>query len=337
MKTLPLTEGAFVVDNSLLEQLQTCPRLLEYQQIRRRTLSASRPALDFGSAGHLVLEHRYRHYGTDLDPLTLIECEQGQAQVLADFYAAHPQPEDSFRNLNWAMEVFVKHYNERYPIEPFNLLADANDKPMVELSFAIPFAFWDTEEEALVPSVGPSGLDPLPSLVPILYSGKIDLPVLWDESVIIVDHKTTSVLGERFWDDLRVSPQQLGYCWAFWKLTGKMPLGFCVNAIRTSPMPMKPKNGIGAWWEESFSRMKEYINETHLNEWHHNCFALIEEMFWHAGRDYFPMKKKWCVGKYGKCQFYEVCYTPLAQRDELLASSAFEDYTWSPLKKEVVV
>lgn len=331
--TLPLQNGAFFVDNSFLEQLQQCPTMLKYNQIERRVLASSKPSLNFGSALHLALEHRYRNFGTDLqDLLVKSDCESQQAELLARFFSENPAPEDEYRNLNWAMEL-VKQYNNRYPIEPFNLLSDAEGKPLVELTFAVPFLAVDKEtfEVRIITSLK----DLRPNEFALIYCGKVDLPILWDSHLFTMDHKTTSRLGDSFWEEQKVSPQHFGYCWAFKRLLGQQPLGFVINAIRTKEMAAKPKGGAAAFWEETFQRNKEYISVDgwQFDEWEKNTIALIEEFFFYLKKGYFPMKRKWCMGKYGKCQYYEVDYAPPHQRMEYLQSSAFEDYTWSPLKK----
>ncbi len=327
---LPLKSGALFFDNSGLESYMTCPRKNEYEHWRRRTLAEERDSTNFGSAIHLVLDYRYAKHGTDLsDPIDLALCETNQSRLLQKYFELHPCSEGDWRNLNWAMDV-CKHYNERWTVEPFNLM-ERDGKPLVELPFAIVFLAYN-------PIAGTtrridSLAELLPGEIPIIYCGKIDLPTSWDDSIIITDHKTTSQLGDRFWDGYRMSPQQIGYCWAWFKCTGQMPMGFCVNAIRSKSMPDKPKGGIAAWWEENFLRSKEYIDETHFEEWEVNTQEIIDEILWHQRRGYFPQKKESCSGKYGKCQFYNVCYTPFDQREIILGGSKFMDYNWSPLEE----
>ncbi len=327
---LPLINGALHIDNSFLELLQTCPRALEYKQLRKREIVATRVGMNFGTALHLALDWRYRTYGADLQQHSIVQCEQEQSTILEQYFSANPCPEDDHRGMNWAMDL-VKRYNVRYQVEQFNLLRD--DKgPIVEVPFAVRFGLYLLSGK-LIPANQVVDKDLELPHIWIFYTGKIDLPISWDGSLFIMDHKTTSVLGQSFWDDLRISPQQLGYCWAYKQLTGQQPIGFVVNAIRTNLPPLKPiKQTIAQWWEDSLSRMKEYITTTHLDEWHRNTFALVEEFLWHHSRSFMPQKKKWCVGKYGKCAYYEVCYAPEHQRDELLKSEAFTDYDWSPLK-----
>jgi hypothetical protein len=281
---------------------------LDYNRLRKRTLAGAKPALNFGTSGHKALEHRYK---ACLNQAVSPQVEDEQIRILETFFATNPPPEDEYRNLNWAIELFVKKYNKHYSSEPFSVLLDENQKPLVELPFTVPLA-----------TIGD---------VSVIYMGRIDLPVLWDDQVFILDHKTTSMLGQGFWDDLRVSPQQIGYAWAFWKLTGRCPAGFCVNAIRTKQAPVKPKNGIDAWWSECYERSKEFLSIDQYNEWEENLIKLVEEYLFHENKSYFPMKKKWCCGKYGRCQYYEVCTTNRESRDMMLQSSMYVDNDWSPL------
>lgn len=322
---LPLVDGELHIDNSFLESLQTCTRALEYRQLWKKSLATSRPALSFGTAIHQCLDLRYSSYGSDLHIADLGECTAAQGKLLAEHFTANPSPEGEFRTLNWAMEI-LRRYNEKYSYEPFNLLQDDTGATIVERGFKIPFLHYNPDSHDLY--AGPAAEE---HHIPVCYTGKIDLPTSWDGHLMIMDHKTTSIIGDSFWDDLRVSPQQTGYSWAWWKLTGQRPIGFVVNAIRTRPQPDRPKGGLAAWWEENFQRQKEYLQPYHFDEWESNTAALIEEFFWHYNKGYFPLKRKWCVAKYGRCQFYDVCYSPAHQREMLLQSETYEDYTWSPL------
>lgn len=313
---LPLVDGCLFIDNSFLELLQTCPRSLLFNRLVRRVASAEKPSLSFGSAGHLVWEHRYRHCKNQTPTE---EDENNQADILQKFFNENPPPEDDFRNLNWAEECLVKQYNKHYQVEPFNVLEDEKGQPMVEMSFALPLFEYKSEFFGFP--------------VPIIYTGRIDLPVLWDGKLIIIDHKTTSLLGDTFWYDHKVSPQQIGYCWAFQELTKRSVSGFCINAVRVRPMPANPKGGVAAWWDESLQRYKEYIQPWQLVEWKTNTIALIEEFFWHYQRGLFPAKKKWCCGKYGRCPYYDVCDLPPEDRGVMLSSTLFQENNWSPLKQ----
>ncbi len=326
MNPLPLVDGAMFIDNSTLELLTTCPRALEYSRLFRRVSAAAKPSLSFGSAIHLALEWRYRNCKNQ-PPDALEESEQ--SATLSKFFAENPVDEDEFRNLNWAVEV-IKHYNQAYQVEPFNVLVDAAGVPLVELEFALHlFDYWAADGlECYVNGVKKTLYD-----IPVYYSGRIDLPVAWDNQIVVIDHKTTSVLGDYYFKEARVSPQMLGYCWAFEQITGTKVNAFCVNAIRSREAPQKPKGGIDAWWNENFMRHREFVMAHQLEEWKKNTIYLVEEFFWHYERGFFPQRKKWCVSKFGACPYYDVCDLPPSERGLMLESTMFADNNWSPLRQ----
>jgi len=330
---LPLDEnGIFQIDNSFLDSFQYCPAATELLHLKKRTLKGrASAALDFGSAGHLALDARYSG-----------ASDQEQCDLLANYFAGIPEstaPDADHRDLNFAIEVFVRKYGERYPIEPFNIMLDNHGKPIVERAFSVPFAEWDTNDQTLTPWKPGQVSYPEDGLIPIHYCGRIDLPTIWDGNIVIMDHKTASRLGEAASDTYRMSAQMIGYCWAWEKITGQKPIGFCVNAIRTNSPPAKPRGGLAQWWEENYSRLKEYISDSHYEEWEDNTMTQIETFFWHytrvkKGEALFPMNRSNCYGKYGRCQFYDLHYAPPDQRAELLRSDAYVDYTWTPFEKE---
>ncbi len=352
---LPLTDGRLLIDNSFLETF-VCPRRTQYNRLSKRILSAATPALNFGTSCHKALEHRYKEcLANSPDSIT----ESAQCSILTEFFAANPPPDGDRRDLNFAVELFITRYNRRYPSEPFSILTDDKDAALIELPFALPIGAVHISDKTL------------PSSLEIWYSGRIDLPVLWDNQVVVIDHKTTSFLGPQFFEEMKMSPQPEGYCYAFEKLTGKPVNGYCINAIRTAAKPIyvqkweeKRKSilddysdlpgpsitadvadrvyssALGAkerkldpakWWEEAYARDRTFLRPGQLDDWHQNTMALVETFLWHYQRDYLPMMKKECIGKYGKCQYYEVCSLSKEQRETILNSGMFTDNNWTPL------
>lgn len=325
---LPLIDGCLFVDNSMLELLTTCPRALEYNRFHQRVAAVSKPSLAFGSAIHLALEHRYKNYGVHAPDVSL---EMEQSEILTTFFDSNPPPADDFRNLNWAFEM-IKRYNQTYDLEPFQLLTDAKGDKMVELSFALPLFTYKVSEsnEPLLQKL----LD-----IPVIYTGRIDLPVIWDNQLFIGDHKTTSMIGPSFFDKMKMSAQQKGYAWAFGELTGQKPVGYFINAIRTKEPPLslgkeggRTKQTVAQWWRETFQRERYFLQPGELDEWKSNAIALVEEMFYHYQKGYMPMKTAWC-NSYGRCPYYDVCSLPQSDRNIALQSGWFTKNVWDPLKK----
>lgn len=369
---LPLIGGALFIDNSgWMESIGTCHRYLQYKSLNLRISCGEKPALNFGSAIHLASEYRYNRYASRaVDELQYYE---DIGKILTSHFELHPPAGDDWRNLNWAMSLMRK-YNARYEVEEFSLLKyddpikcpycegegfnlfvkhDLIEEPtekiclwcqgtglrtlMVEMSFALPLYTWKG-----VLDDGSNARDSkYETEIPIIYSGKIDLPLSIDGNLYVMDHKTTSMLGDWFWTEQRMSSQQRGYCWAFQTLTSMPVHGYIVNGIRTKEPPQYVTKGTThkgksrsptEWWKESFNRERFILKPGELDEWKANTIDLVEEFFWHYQRDYMPMKTKWC-NSYGRCPYYDVCRLPADERDFMLASGEFTDNTWSPLKQ----
>lgn len=315
---LPLVNGALMIDNSFLESFTACPRKSEYSSLLKRVPSSDQPALNFGSGLHLALEQRYK---TAKNESITKDQEEIICKQLNYYFAQNPQPDEDHRNANFAVELF-KRYNTRYSVEPFKLLTKPDESVATELEFAVPLFEYHFP-------FGPPG-----HIVPVIYTGRIDLPVVWDDRVIIMDHKTTSALGDFYFEGQKVSPQYEGYVWVWNQIFPDNPAsGYCINAIRTKSMPAKPTKGWDAWWEECFARHKEYIKPGQLEEWRNNTINHVEEFFWHYQRGYMPQRKKSCT-MFGRCAYFDVCYQPMNQRGFHLQSDNFTDSTWSPLKNK---
>jgi hypothetical protein len=234
-------------------------------------------------------------------------------------------------------------YNRMYKKEPFDILKLHDGRSFVERSFLRPFG--EIADEGAIIKVDPtiaiqSWIENCKSfcITPILYSGRIDLGIS-DNGEWVLDHKTAYQFGKAFQLEMASTPQMRGYCWEFKHYYGRMPKGYIINAMRVRP-PVK-----GAEYDPSllfrtdgkdpdFVRLPFTVTEQDITEWEQNTFALIEELVWCAQRPHYPKHKKNCVGKYGPCQFYELCNNvdPL-HRDSYLASPVFMDNTWSALNK----
>lgn len=333
--SLPLINNCLLLDNTSLEILQSCPRAFQYNRLNKKIAAYSKPGLDFGSAIHQALEWRYKNCRNNTP--TLIDEEQ-QSEVLQKYFNDNPpRDEEDRRTLNHANEI-IRRYNQKYRLEPFNILIDDKGTPLVELSFALPLCKvnkitaqaeeWNGRPESLRNEFE----------IGIIFTGKTDLPVSWDGQVIIIDHKTSSMFfgPQRFIEEQKVSNQYLGYCWAFQTATKIKVGGFCTNGIPTKLPPAKPKQGLDGWWNEWFIRDITYLAlyPNCLEMWKQDAISLIENMFWHFKRQSFPQWGKFVrtCSAYGGCAYKDVCFDP-NQNEGLLDSEVFVENTWSPLNK----
>lgn len=209
---------------------------------------------------------------------------------------------------------------------------------MSEIPFAVKlFDYEDyTSIEHRYNASGDLLLESHPTVIPIYYHGFIDLLISRNGLLYVMDFKSTSQLGQSYWDDKKAIAQPKGYAWALEQLLGVKVHGYLIRAIRTVPPPKYVAEGrpntkgefkkISDWWDESLSQQSFELGPGELDEWKDNAIAQVKQFFYHHSQGLFPQNKSVCVGKYGKCQYYEVCSTfPVADREILLNSSLFKD------------
>ncbi len=333
---LPLVNDALFISASFLERLETCPRSAQYYKLNARTSVQNSGGLHFGKIIHSALELYNTHVGQSqldsgrIDQLVLAQLEKE--------FGDHPPIDGDHRDFNWALEIYQR-YKKQFEFESFELLEYTSPIPCPACADnpALPCNFCLGSRTRTIMTEVPFAVKLFDhGSLPVFYHGYIDLPVLINNQVFVLDYKTTSVLGNTFWDGHRMSAQQKGYCWAFHETTDLPVAGYLVRAIRTSKMPLSVSNGtpnrktgnitsVENWWAESFPEEKFYLGTDELTEWKTNAIALVEEFLWHHSRSYFPKKTQWCSGRYGRCQYYDVCSTfPEADRPLMLNSGLFQ-------------
>jgi hypothetical protein len=333
---LHLTEGALIVDNSMLECLHTCPRLFEYKYLFRRILKGRHAALDFGSAIHTALEYRYKTCGSDQPTLA---DEEAMIDVINAFYAEHPVlDEEEHRNAAFASDI-IRYYNSKYRNEPFRLLQDSNGKILAELSFSLPLFTWS----GLLPQINPN----VPwdgtfyeAEIPVIFAGRIDLPIRYGSDNLVLDTKTGSMMfgPAAFVREHSATNQFKGYGWAFEKLTGLTCHGAMLNGIVSKRAPAKPKSGtVEDWYHDWMPRDIFYFNTNPdwRTDWEHDTILSVNLLFYYYTRQFFPMSGLYtrACTKYGGCDFADVCTQPKGQRPMLIQDNRiYEDNKWSPLK-----
>lgn len=307
---LPLIDDALFIDNSSLERFTTCPRSAKYYIIDKRESNEDREALGFGKRIHEIMDSRYRlhpnvmqpdgmnfKYGTDFVMRARAE------QVFADWVPS----EGSFRTLATALN-FIEVYNATYPVEAFSVLQLPDGKTGVEMPFAVPLCTLDVEGKS----------------IKVMWTGRIDLLYKREDRVYIMDHKTTSMMGPSYFKEFELSSQVFGYVWAVQKLLGVQIDGFCVNALAFRK-PTKTGKSL------ELLRHIVPIDQSLVKEWEHDTQTIIGDLVNMAHRGDFPKHTKWCVNKYGMCEYAPICGLPPSNRDVLLNSNMYRTVTWSPL------
>jgi hypothetical protein len=281
-----------------MEVLDTCDRAGEYLFIRKRKSAEERSALNFGGGIHLAQEYRYLY---EPDMIANTVHEQTQMDLLALWFRDHPPGLNDFRTLDLACKL-IKKYNEVYYAEPFRTLTDGHRKPLVEIPFAhefcrikVPFDVFIYEDLGN-PDILEKKIIEARDYITIIYTGRIDLPIIEDGKIWTLDHKTTSVMGAGFWQEQKVSPQHEGYCWAWWKSSGQLPAGYIVNAIRTRKPLKRDEQGMAVRAKkqrddverDDFQRERTHIDEPRLLEWQFNLTQKLKSFLWNYTEDFLP-------------------------------------------------
>src|SRR6267142_3078694 len=312
--TLPLVNGAFLIDNSTLEKLK-CPRLYQLEPLNKRVLADAKAGRNFGSTLHRGWEVRSKLCGNkavNSDYVPLIN------NAMLEWLNDNPQPLEDFRNFNHACEV-MRVYNNYYKDEPYKILINPKTlDPLVECSFALPLGtVWNT---------------------PVLWCGKLDLLTEWDTGVWAgPDHKTTFQFGENWEKSMMTDSGQCGYTWAARqvlgpsvKVNGYIIDGVRIRAPRKKDLYDEDKPPVD---KTDFKRIPYYVSDDDIEEWKEDTLALIADIFHHHSRSFFPRSRPHCVGKFGPCDMFNICTLPRARRHDALMGTAYEDNHWSPLKQ----
>lgn len=340
--SLPLVDGAFWVSNSFLETVMTCSRASEYYKLHARVAAQPSDGLIFGQIVHKALEMHYRQQEFTTDRA---EIAGKVTAMMTKAFAEHEHLNDSFRNLNWAITLY-QQYAEKYEFENFELLRYKEPRPCKYCCNPQQDApsgpcLWcnDTKKLSLMVEVpfvdklfdfGDLSID---DTIPVYIHGYIDLPVLSRGKLWALDFKTSFQLGQSFFDDKRMSSQPRNYCYHLQKLVGMPVFGYLIRGIRTKDAPVwlrensKGKKGqsVADWWNETFQEESYLLQEGELDEWRENAIALVREFMHNYEQGFFPKKTMWCAGKYGKCQYFDVCSAPAEQRQFLLSSGLYTD------------
>jgi PD-(D/E)XK nuclease superfamily len=304
--------GVMRIDNSSLDLFTTCARSAEYYLIESRQLAADRVALRFGGAFHIVMEILYRDYNGR--PKNYGEFFEACRAALIPYFDKYPPPPDDYRTLRFLEDNILSYVGYADIFDDFEISLLPNGDKAIEQYFEFDLGEVDFDghyKGKYYPTVR------------VLWCGRIDMIVKRSEKIWILDHKTTTILGSNFFDSFRNKSAMIGYAWASEKILGQEVSGLYLNAIALR----KPtKTGV----QFEVQRQHFPYDAERIREWQYNTLVLVSDFLSHLDRGYFPMEDAWCVGKYGTCQYLDVCTMPPSQRHTILASNTYAPVTWNP-------
>ncbi len=279
-------------DYSAMSDYLKCPKRGYYRHILNLVPISPAPALSFGGAIHEALSswYQFKDEGKALKVFqenwqTYIK-ESKEAQDSTGWGSISPAPvDDSKRNMKNGL-LILQAYFERYAKESFEVLSN-------EFPFRIKLGTYKGIQFNL--------------------TGKIDLYVKWGNYIYVLDHKSTSQLGEYYFEQFNPSLQIDGYAYAGKKIFTNCD-GAVVNAILVAKTKTDFKREIFTKTEEE---LQEYKNQA-LEIMHH-----IEMM---KERKKFFCNTDAC-SLYGHCPYLELCR---AKGDERVMRLRYKVSPWSP-------
>ena len=289
-----------VIDSTMLSDYLACPKKFHWGYIRR--LQSSKPSIHLHFGGV---------FAAALDAMR--QCYYGGAATLDQALA------QGFRiaSLRWGNEELdafppktfftcvelLAYYIETHPFgtDPIQPYFRPNGAPATEFTFAIPL------ESILHPDTNQ----------PLVYAGRFDLLGQYNNSLFVVDDKTTSQLGPSVMTQWALRGQFIGYCWAAkqygYPVAGAVVRGLCIRTTgfdHAEPIIYAPDWLIARWAKRTESALRRMIED------------------WKAG--YFPENFDNACTHYSGCQFRQLCET---NNPEPWVDTHYVERTWDPLKK----
>lgn len=308
-----LETGVIQMDNSTFTQWDGCFVAGLYNGVLRKVSTRSKAPLAFGSAVHAGIE-TYLVNGFQVEDALAVAFAKACEEHLDEMGDA----KRNTRTLESLLRSYFLEYSRR-PAMRFTPMVHAG-KPLVEASFAVPLG-----NVTIANLPGRSA----PLQVSVIWTGKIDIVSDYEGMIAPVDHKTTSIMGEKFVDDKERSSQMLGYAFASRYLSntlfgGKPVYGVRINALaqRTGGFEFKTFNIPYSEWQ-----IAEWQDETLLAFEH-----LVRRIYSFLETGVASPTRGHCVTKYGKCSYFDACSLMPRMREAMLQdSSYYETSTWSPL------
>lgn len=337
-----LGEFLLVIDNSSLEVFTTCPTSANYKLVLRREAHARNAALTFGGALHQGLEKFLeQQWGSQVAPTMADDhCDNtAQDQAILCHFTENPAPLDEYRTVTNALAI-MEAYRQRAALPDYQWEIQSDDSgPLIERAFELPLGVVEVNDWIDMPwlqeSQRPNGTKMYVTKIHIAWSGRIDAIAKCGEPKVnrIADHKTGMINPQEY----HISNGVLGYVWASQQLWPDLGIsGFCLNAIATrkpaancTMTSVGPRGGKPAL---EFSRHYFDYSQERIDAWAQNTLAIVSDFVHCLVRDYYPRHTKWCHGKYGTCQYHDVCIqdSPTV-RHNMLNSDMFKPVTWNPV------
>lgn len=331
-------ENELVLDNSTVSCFRDCRRRALYRYVKDWTKDGPEPAsLAFGRGWHNGLDALYKLYYTTRDETSKlfkaewpkIKASDAFLETIADTAykafleewtdAGYPET-PSFEDLETdpkrtpirAKNMFIQYYLDMMHImDGWSLIAS-------ETPFIVPLD--DTETK-------------------YWYGGRTDKIIASEEGLWLVEHKTSSLYSKSsgfqsaFSDSFSPNSQIEGYMFALhWlkargEIKSDLPI---VGVIVDAALVHKT--------QFYFKRIPIYYDERLVTQWYEEVIQYVHEFDQTLENGKWSRNTDSCQGKYGCCQFVDVCrmypdHNPLLANNQ--PPQGFTERAWTPYIEEV--
>jgi len=311
----------FMFDTSTMSV--ACDRKLHWGRFRNLKRAIHGEATYFGTCLHKFVEHFWLGDSFDDCISAYYKLARADDSPLID----DSDEEDNLRTVQRGFEVCTLYFKKYTSHETINRsrikVYVLNGKPLVEIPFAFPLG---TDSDGWT----------------YLFCGKMDRVELRDASELwIVDTKSTTRFGKKYWQCLRPNDQITGYAAGLRELVGKLPTYYAIDVIAMGKPREKAPKDIQALGPDAIAEYKVNIrfeqgptgrSEVDVNDWWENAFneGIRMRKLWTDYKDnhlLWTRRTSQC-GAYGGCDFLDLCKVPVGF--EPIIDSLYVVQPWSP-------
>lgn len=300
------------INSSSLSVIQECMRKAQYS-LKEKWTSAEEPSTTvYGSAIHKALEIFYKGDPAErklpsLDQLELMSyghlLPHEENDLLLRAFRGFLERAEALKALPTEDKHSLQsgaylmwHYFKTYLDDPYVAYVDAQG-PFVEREFT--FRLFEAHN------------------LTIDYFGTIDLVVQNTQTgaILVTDHKTTSIVGNDFYNRLKPNHQYTGYLLGARTVYGLQTNEFFVNALQKKAKPVKP-----ATPGPHFPRQITARDEADFEEFKDTVVSSVVSYVAAMKSDVWPLGNVNSCSMYGGCKYLSICSAPKQMRENILSA-----------------
>ena len=331
-------ENELVLDNSTISCFRDCRRRALYRYVKDWTKDGPEaPSLAFGRGWHNGLDALYKLYYTTRDETANLSTAEWPKIKASDAFL------ESIADT--AYKAFLEEWTDAgYPETPSfeDLETDPKRTPIRAKNMFIQY-YLDMmhimDGWSLIESEAPFIVPLDDTETKYWYGGRMDKIIASEEGLWLVEHKTSSLYSKSsgfqsaFSDSFSPNSQIEGYMFALhWlkargEIKSDLPIvGVIVDAALVHKVQFY------------FKRIPIYYDERLVTQWYEEVIQYVHEFDQTLENGKWSRNTDSCQGKYGCCQFVDVCrmypdHNPLLANNQ--PPQGFTERAWTPYVEEV--